>query len=327
MSSIFVCYRRADAAGYAGRLFDSLSRAFGDGSVFRDVDSIETASRFPDAIRREIEGCRVFVPVIGPAWLRALNQSAADGPEGQDDWVQLEIAAAIERKICIIPVTVGGAVMPSLRDLPVALRPLAERQCRDLRDGDTWESDVALLEKRISRELGTLPRVGRAARRRALVAASVVLTMAFAVTAYAAWFAGPTFDMAAEPVVVFESGNKEDVTQRPQGPPAAAAFTTTGPYFLTHVYTYHWNGGNGSAPGRVRLRRADGEEFGPWEVGATSGHNSAQNVNWVAQPRITLPAGSYTVVDSEPSTWSFNATSKNRGFAIIKGLPPLAANR
>jgi hypothetical protein len=224
MSSIFLCYRRADAAGYAGRLFDALRRSFGEGAVFRDVDSIETASRFPDTIRREIDTCRVFIPIIGPAWLRGLNQSPADGADGPEDWVQLEIAAALERNVCIIPVTVGGAAMPSPRELPVALRALAERQCRDLRDGDTWNTDVGLLEKRISRELGTAPRM-RQAGRRAVVVAVAALSMALAAAAY--WTRRePEFDMGAEPVIVFEIGNKDDVTERPQGPPADASFAT-----------------------------------------------------------------------------------------------------
>jgi hypothetical protein len=184
---------------------------------------------------------------------------------------------------------------------------------------------VGLLEKRISRELGTAPRM-RQAGRRAVVVAVAALSMALAAAAY--WtLREPEFDMGAEPVIVFEIGNKDDVTERPQGPPADASFATGGPYFLTHVYTYHWNGGRGSAPGRVSLRRSDGTLYGPWEVGATSGQGNAPNVNWVAQPRIRLPAGSYVIVDSEPGTWSFNAASGNRGFAIVKGHPPAAANR
>ena len=39
MNEIFLSYRRADEPGYVGRLADSLEGAFGEGSVYRDVDS------------------------------------------------------------------------------------------------------------------------------------------------------------------------------------------------------------------------------------------------------------------------------------------------
>ena len=37
MARIFVSYRREDTAGYAGRLFDTLRKAFGPKNVFRDI--------------------------------------------------------------------------------------------------------------------------------------------------------------------------------------------------------------------------------------------------------------------------------------------------
>jgi hypothetical protein len=46
MPEIFLSYRRADAAGTAGRLFDRLSQHFGTGQVFRDIDSIEAGDNF-----------------------------------------------------------------------------------------------------------------------------------------------------------------------------------------------------------------------------------------------------------------------------------------
>jgi len=51
MPEIFLSYRRADAAGTAGRLFDRLSQHFGAGQVFRDIDSIEAGDNFEQSIR------------------------------------------------------------------------------------------------------------------------------------------------------------------------------------------------------------------------------------------------------------------------------------
>ena len=109
--------------------------------------------------------------------------------------------------------------------------------------------------------------------------------------------------------------------QGPSGPPQPAVFTSTKVHYISHVYAYHWNNGKGSPPGRVSLRRADGTLYGPWEISAFAGESNAPNVNWVAEPRIVVPAGTYTVQDSEPKTWSYNATSGYRGFTIVKVLP------
>jgi hypothetical protein len=39
-SNIFICYRRDDTAGHAGRLFDRLGTRFGADRIFIDVDKI-----------------------------------------------------------------------------------------------------------------------------------------------------------------------------------------------------------------------------------------------------------------------------------------------
>jgi hypothetical protein len=45
------------------------------------------------------------------------------------------------------------------------------------------------------------------------------------------------------------------------------------------------------------------------------------NANWTATPNIKLSAGEYTIIDSEPSTWSQNSESGNRGMCTVKGYP------
>ena len=39
MARIFICYRREDSSGHAGRLYDRLGARFGD-EVFMDIDAI-----------------------------------------------------------------------------------------------------------------------------------------------------------------------------------------------------------------------------------------------------------------------------------------------
>ena len=58
MSKIVISYRRADAAGTAGRMFDRLESHFGSGHVFMDIDSIPAGINFR---RSEISCCRVML--------------------------------------------------------------------------------------------------------------------------------------------------------------------------------------------------------------------------------------------------------------------------
>ena len=50
MSRIYLSYRRMEAAAYAGRLFDHLSRHFGPDSVFMDIGSIASGQDFAQVI-------------------------------------------------------------------------------------------------------------------------------------------------------------------------------------------------------------------------------------------------------------------------------------
>ncbi|MFT5661382.1 MAG: hypothetical protein ACI9TV_002028 [Sulfurimonas sp.] len=45
--------------------------------------------------------------------------------------------------------------------------------------------------------------------------------------------------------------------------------------------------------------------------------HGAKNVYWIVYPNITLPAGKYLVLDSDPATWSHNAGTKGIGFTQI----------
>jgi hypothetical protein len=46
MAGIFLSYRRADSAAYAGRVGDALSRRFGRDQVFLDISNIEPGMGF-----------------------------------------------------------------------------------------------------------------------------------------------------------------------------------------------------------------------------------------------------------------------------------------
>ncbi len=147
---VFINYRRDDAAGDAGRLFDSLTARFGHNAVFMDVEAIQPGADFAEVIKRAVGSCDVVVTVIGKNWL---SQSAAAGHRRLDDrhdLVRLEIQSALESKILVVPVLVQGAQMPRADQLPRTLARLAGKNAHEISHA-RWQHDVekliATLEK------------------------------------------------------------------------------------------------------------------------------------------------------------------------------------
>ncbi len=87
---------------------------------------------------------------------------------------------------------------------------------------------------------------------------------------------------------------------------------------ITLVKTTHFNDGRGAKPGSLGLRDASGRLHGPWPARG-EGEEGIRYLYWIAEPMVVLPPGEYTVVDSEPATWSHNAQSRHQGMTRIKG--------
>jgi non-specific serine/threonine protein kinase len=138
---VFISYRRDDAPGHAGRLFDALTDALGDAAVFMDVEAIPVGADFVAHIDDAVAGCRVFLAVIGPRWLTAELPDGRRRLDLDDDYVRREIAAALSSQVLVIPVLVQGARMPPPAALPPAVSALATRNAIELSDG-RWRSDV-----------------------------------------------------------------------------------------------------------------------------------------------------------------------------------------
>jgi hypothetical protein len=119
---IVLSYRRSDAPGMAGWIYDCLSQHYGDESVFRDVDSIPFGVDFRKHIRQKLDQCDTLIAVIGPRWLgEGDHQRIHDG----NDFVRFEIETALQRGIPVVPLLVEGATMPRPDQLPETLRDLA----------------------------------------------------------------------------------------------------------------------------------------------------------------------------------------------------------
>lgn len=117
---------------------------------------------------------------------------------------------------------------------------------------------------------------------------------------------------------LFNNGNLGGVANSPTQP---TVFTLNQAHMITQIQNYHWNNGRGARPGTVALRDGNGRLYGPWTVIPSAGQGGAPNVYWTCSPNVVIPAGTYTVVDSDPATWSQNGQSGGRGFSLIKGYP------
>jgi uncharacterized protein YecT (DUF1311 family) len=132
MAGIFINYRREDAAGEAGRLFDHLAKSF-SGSLFMDVDAMKPGIDFVKQLDTQVSQCHVVLAVIGPHWFDIKDHSGQRRIDSERDYVRIELASALKRDIPVIPVLVNGAVLPSEDELPADLKPLARRQALELR--------------------------------------------------------------------------------------------------------------------------------------------------------------------------------------------------
>jgi formylglycine-generating enzyme required for sulfatase activity len=90
--------------------------------------------------------------VIGRQWLTSTDPQGQRRLDNPEDFVRLEITTALERRIRVIPVLVGGASMPRSTELPNMLQPLARRQA--LVVGDHFHPDVDRLIKVLEEVLG-----------------------------------------------------------------------------------------------------------------------------------------------------------------------------
>jgi hypothetical protein len=131
-SGVFISYRRADSDYPAGWLFERLAERFGRTRVFKDVDSLQPGDDFAEVITAAVSSCPALVAVIGERWLTITDDHGRRRLDDPDDFVRLEIEAALNRGVRVIPVLVDRASMPRSADLPTGLRPLARRQAVEL---------------------------------------------------------------------------------------------------------------------------------------------------------------------------------------------------
>jgi Domain of unknown function (DUF6777)/TIR domain len=150
---VFISYRRKESSHLAGRLYDRLIERLGEARVFMDVDSIKPGEDWTEAISRAVAKCGLMLVLIGSQWGQVHRRSHARIVDS-DDPVRLEIEAAFNQRIPIIPVLLEDATMPRPADLPETLMKLSHLQAMRVRH-ESFRSDAATLLTVVEEVLGT----------------------------------------------------------------------------------------------------------------------------------------------------------------------------
>jgi len=139
---IFLSYRREDSADVAGRIYDRLTQKFGKEQVFKDVDSIPLGLDFRKHLAQMVGSCDVFLAVIGVDWHAPAAAGGKPRLDDPKDFVRIELEAALQRDIPVIPVLVRGAQVPDEGELPTTLATLAYRNGMSVRADPDFHRDM-----------------------------------------------------------------------------------------------------------------------------------------------------------------------------------------
>jgi hypothetical protein len=140
-ASLLISYRRSDSEAITGRIRDRLASHFGEEAVFIDIDNIPFGLDFREQIALAISGAEILLVVIGPNWISEVSHGHTRILD-EDDPVRVEIEAALQRNIAIMPVLVGGATMPGSDQLPPSLKELSYRNAIEVDGGRDFHRHV-----------------------------------------------------------------------------------------------------------------------------------------------------------------------------------------
>jgi len=150
-AAIFLSYRRKESLVEARAIYERLRADFGGDSVFIDLEGLDYGVDFVDVLEEQLANCAVMLALIGPNWLGITPGIQTRRIDDENDFVRLEIRAALARNIRVVPVLVNGAPLPDSAGLPPDLQPLLRRHALEL--------DFRRFDADINRLVGALRRV------------------------------------------------------------------------------------------------------------------------------------------------------------------------
>ena len=133
----------------ADRMHERLCGEFGESEVFYDQEDIKVGQNYESRMLAEARAAQVMLVLIGPNWQPARLHTDRDA-------VRLELEAALDNGVTVLPVLLGDAVqMPARDELPETLKTLQTQNAFRLGSGVAFRQDVVdLIDelKRIIRE-------------------------------------------------------------------------------------------------------------------------------------------------------------------------------
>jgi len=155
---IFISYRRADSTYLIGRIRDRLMTAFGDQSVFRDLDDIPAGVDFRTVLEEKTNGCNVMLVVIGPQWADITDSYGNKRLFSPGDYTRIEVEIGLARlgqsETMVIPILVMNAPMPSPLELPESLVQLTYQNAISIRNDPDFNNDIERLIRDIRHSRG-----------------------------------------------------------------------------------------------------------------------------------------------------------------------------
>lgn len=146
---VFISYRRGDTDKVAKKLETYLEKSEFQDAVFLDKGDIKSGDNWPDIIKKNLAESDMMLALIGQNWTK--NRHVMSGNDSVD-WVELEIATALDAGKTVVPILLDGA------ELPVASGKEADHTFIDrLTNLQYIEISQKVTEKLVNKRL--LPRV------------------------------------------------------------------------------------------------------------------------------------------------------------------------
>ncbi len=152
MAKVFISYRREDTGLIAGRIFEKLEGALGKGHVFYDIDAMPFGVDFVEHIDRWVSEAQVVLALVGKSWLTCKDEHGRRRLDDPNDFVRLEIEAALRRGIPLGAVLIG-APMPRAPELPESLAPFCRRHATTVDPGRDFHTHMDRLITDVRRHL------------------------------------------------------------------------------------------------------------------------------------------------------------------------------
>lgn len=124
-------------------VYERLRAEFGPDSVFIDLEGLDYGVDFVEVLNEQLENCRVMLALMGPDWAGG-NAATGRRLDDENDFVRVELRAALARAIRVVPVLINGAAMPRSDELPNDLRSLVRRHALEL-DFRRFDGDIGRL--------------------------------------------------------------------------------------------------------------------------------------------------------------------------------------